>query len=103
MWIFISVIVMAIVVGIIAVVGIIVIVNMWLQWKQYKKSEIEQGCFGYANKYDAYTKCVKVINSCETAKQKINANNMVKAFINLYNDSDLNEMLWDEFSYKLYR
>lgn len=94
---FISVIVIAI------IVCAIVIVDMWLQWKRHKKTEIEQGWFGYANKYDAYTKCVKVINSCETAKQKMDANNMVKAFINLYDDSDLNEMLRDEFSYKLYR
>ena len=91
------------VIVIVIVVCAIVIVDVWLQWKRHKKSEIEQGWFGYANKYDAYTKCVKVINSCETAKQKMDANNMVKAFINLYDDSDLNEMLWDEFSHKLYR
>lgn len=91
------------VIVIVIIAGTIAIVDMWLQWKRYKKREIEQGWFGYANKYDAYTKCVKVINSCETAKQKMDANNMVKAFINLYDDSDLNEMLRDEFSYKLYR
>ena len=94
MWCFISVIVITIVVGVIA------IVDMWLQRKRYKKSEIEQGWFGYANKYDAYTKCVKVINSCETYRQDINANNMVTAFINLYNDRDLIEMLRNEYSYK---
>lgn len=91
------------VIVIVIIAGTIAIVDMWLQWKRYKKTEIEQGWFGYANKYDAYTKCVKVINSCKTAKQKMDANNMVKAFINLYDDSDLNEMLRDEFSYKLYR
>lgn len=94
MWCFISVIVITIVIGVIA------IVDMWLQRKRYKKSEIEQGWFGYANKYDAYTKCVKVINSCETPRQDINANNMVTAFINLYNDRDLIEMLRNEYSYK---
>lgn len=93
MWSFITVIVIAI------VACAIVIVDMWLQWKRHKKTEIEQGRFGYANKYDAYTKCVKVINSCETPKQKMNANNMVKAFINLYNDRYLNEMLRNEFSH----
>lgn len=97
MWSFISVIVIAI------VVCAIVIVDMRLQWKRHKKSEIEQGWFGYANKYDAYTKCVKVLNSCETPKQKMNANNMVQTFINLYNDRDLNKMLRNEYSLIRYK
>ena len=97
MWSFISVIVIAI------VVGAIVFVDMRLQWKKHKKSEIEQGWFGYANKYDAYTKCVKVLDSCETPRQKIDANNMVKAFTNLYNDRELNEMLRNEYSFIRYK
>ena len=48
------------------------------------------GYFGETNKYDAFQKCKKIIQSCETYRQLIKAEIVNKSFKKLYDDSFLN-------------
>ena len=45
------------------------------------------------NKYDAFTKVKKVIESCDTDEQLIVASSMLRNFVELYYDEDDNQYL----------
>lgn len=67
--------------------------------KKKKKPLFKQGEFGFANKYDAYTKCVKIIKSCKTLQQWTRAGEMADLYDNVYNDDDLRYSLWTEWNF----
>ncbi len=67
--------------------------------KQNKKYEQENFTeFGMVNKYDAYQKCVKIINSCKTYKQWLRAMEMSHLHYQLYNDEFLEGALNTEWN-----
>lgn len=53
------------------------------------------------NKYDAYNKIIKCIQSCETIKHLNCCENMVNTFNDIYNDEDLTSFLVNIGSNKL--
>ena len=68
--------------------------------KQYKKYEQENFTgFGMMNKYDAYQKCIKIINSCKTYQQWLRAMEMSHLHYQLYHDEFLEGALSTEWNY----
>lgn len=45
--------------------------------------------FGKMNKYDAYQKCIKIVNSCRTYRQWLHAIQMSHLHFEMYHDSFL--------------
>ena len=71
-------------------VVLVIIYILYDMYKQYKKYEQENFTgFGKMNKYDAYQKCVKIINSCKTYQQWLRAGQISHLHYRLYHDTFL--------------
>lgn len=73
---------------ILVIVVIGTIVSYQSPFRRYKKEDEFTG-FGMMNKYDAYQKCIKIINSCKTYQQWLRAMEMSHLHYQLYHDEFL--------------
>lgn len=83
---------------ILVIVVIGTIVSYQSPFSRYKKED-EFTEFGMVNKYDAYQKCVKIINSCKTYQQWLRTMEMAHLHYQLYHDEFLEGALSIEWNY----
>lgn len=74
-----------------------ILYNMRKRLQKYEQENFTG--FGKINKYDAYQKCVKIINSCETYPQWLQAIEIPRLYYQLYGDSFLEGSLSAEWDY----
>ena len=81
-------------------ISVVVMLNWDEQMKIWNRKKnnpfYEKKSFGEINKYDAFLKCQKVIESCKTKKQWEVASNIPWLFYNLYDDNYLYDCLKQE-------
>ena len=86
---------------ILVIVVIGTVISYQSPFRRYNKENKEEEFtgFGKMNKYDAYQKCVKIINSCKTYQQWLRAMEMSRLHYQLYEDSFLEGALSTEWNY----